>query len=202
MAIPELNKFSEKTQEIVKKMMFEYFWLTWPTLVKKARASMREDLKAVGGMSPATYHPNLAGLFNYYLNGKVLNSDSEILNEIWRVLFAKDYSRMQMKKLEKEIDMSDVQIVSYSAVRDMFKDYGYIVCLEKTGTLRLQPWEATTEPNPSRYYVRASQAKAIFKVRMFDRWRISLDDTNRAIEILKEKNPGRADCLKVDLTNC
>lgn len=202
MAIPELNQFSEKAQEIAKKMMFEYFWLTWPTLVKKARASMREDLKTAGSLSPATYHPNLAGLFNYYLNEKVLNSDSEILNEIWRVLFSKEYNRMQMRKLEKEIDMSDVQTVSYSAVRNMFKDYGYIVCLEKTGTLRLQPWEITAEPNPTRYYVRASQAKAIFKVRMLDKWQISLEDASKALEIVKEKNPYKADCLKVDLTNC
>ena len=202
MTIPELNTLSEKAQELVNKMMFEHFALTWPDLVKQARHRMREDLKTAGSLSPATYHPNLAGLFNYYINEKVLNSDSEILNEIWRVLFSKEYNRMQMRKLEKEIDMSDVQTVSYSAVRNMFKDYGYIVCLEKTGTLRLQPWEITAEPNPTRYYVRASQAKAIFKVRMLDKWRISLDDTNRAIEILKEKNPDRADCLKVDLTNC
>ena len=49
MAIPELNKFSEKAQELVNKMMFEHFLLTWPDIVKQARQRMREDLKAVGG---------------------------------------------------------------------------------------------------------------------------------------------------------
>lgn len=200
MAIPELSTLSEKTQEIVKKMMFEYFWLTWPTFVKKARASMREDLKAAGGESPAIYHPNLAGLFNYYLNGKILNADSEVLNEIWRVLFSKEYNRIQMKKLEKEIDMSDVQTIPYHCIHDIFMPYGMVICIEKSNTLRLQPW--VPDKFGKRYYSRASQAKAIFKVRMLDRWRISLDDVNRALVILREKNPDRADCLKMDLTKC
>lgn len=200
MAIPELNMFSEKAQEIAKKMMFEYFWLTWPTLVKKARASMREDLKAAGGESPATYHPNLAGLFNYYLNGKILNADSEVLNEFWRMLFSKEYNRIQMKKLEKEIDMSDVQTIPYHRIHDAFKPYGMAICLEKSNTIRIQPW--VPGKFGERYYSRTSQAKAIFKLRMLDRWRISIDDANRALEIMREKNPDRADCLKMDLTKC
>lgn len=200
MAIPELNKFSEKAQEIAKKMMFEYFWLTWPTLVKKARASMREDLKTAGSLSPATYHPNLAGLFNYYLNGKVLNADSEILNEFWRMLFSKEYNRIQMKKLEKEIDMSDVQTIPYDSIHSVFMPYGMAICLEKSNTIRIQPW--VPDQIGKRYYNRASQAKAIFKLRMLNRWQISLDDAHRALEIMKEKNPNRADCLKIDLTKC
>lgn len=200
MAIPELNQFSEKAQEIAKKMMFEYFWLTWPTLVKKARASMREDLKTAGSLSPATYHPNLAGLFNYYLNGKILNSDSEVLNEFWRMLFSKEYNRIQMKKLEKEIDMSDVQTIPYASIHSVFMPYGMAICLEKSNTIRIQPW--VPDQIGQRYYNRASQAKAIFKLRMLNRWQISLDDANRALEIMKEKNPNRADCLKVDLTKC
>ena len=200
MAIPELNQFSEKAQEIAKKMMFEYFWLTWPTLVKKARASMREDLKTAGSASPATYHPNLAGLFNYYLNGKVLNADSEVLNEFWRMLFSKEYNRIQMKKLEKEIDMSDVQTIPYDSIHSVFMPYGMAICLEKSNTIRIQPW--VPDQIGQRYYNRASQAKAIFKLRMLNRWQISLDDANRALEIMKEKNPNRADCLKIDLTKC
>lgn len=200
MAIPELNQFSEKAQEIAKKMMFEYFWLTWPTLVKKARASMREDLKTVGSLSPATYHPNLAGLFNYYLNGKILNADSEILNEFWRMLFSKEYNRIQIKKLEKEIDMSDVQTIPYDSIHSVFMPYGMAICLEKSNTIRIQPW--VPDQIGQRYYNRASQAKAIFKLRMLNRWQISLDDANRALEIMKEKNPNRADCLKIDLTKC
>lgn len=200
MAIPELNQFSEKAQEIAKKMMFEYFWLTWPTLVKKARASMREDLKTAGSLSPATYHPNLAGLFNYYLNGKILNADSEVLNEFWRMLFFKEYNRIQMKKLEKEIDMSDVQTIPYDSVHSVFMPYGMAICLEKSNTIRIQPW--VPDQIGQRYYNRASQAKAIFKLRMLNRWQISLDDANRALEIMKEKNPNRADCLKIDLTKC
>ena len=200
MAIPELNQFSEKAQEIAKKMMFEYFWLTWPTLVKKARASMREDLKTAGSLSPATYHPNLAGLFNYYLNGKILNADSEVLNEFWRMLFSKEYNRIQMKKLEKEIDMSDVQTIPYDSIHSVFMPYGMAICLEKSNTIRIQPW--VPDQIGQRYYNRASQAKAIFKLRMLNRWQISLDDANRALEIMKEKNPNRADCLKIDLTKC
>ena len=200
MAIPELNQFSEKAQEIVKKMMFEYFWLTWPTLVKKARASMREDLKTAGSLSPATYHPNLAGLFNYYLNGKILNADSEVLNEFWRMLFSKEYNRIQMKKLEKEIDMSDVQTIPYDSIHSVFTPYGMAICFEKSNTIRIQPW--VPDQIGQRYYNRASQAKAIFKLRMLNRWQISLDDANRALEIMKEKNPNRADCLKIDLTKC
>ena len=200
MAIPELNQFSDKAQEIAKKMMFEYFWLTWPTLVKKARASMREDLKTAGSASPATYHPNLAGLFNYYLNGKVLNADSEVLNEFWRMLFSKEYNRIQMKKLEKEIDMSDVQTIPYDSIHSVFMPYGMAICLEKSNTIRIQPW--VPDQIGQRYYNRASQAKAIFKLRMLNRWQISLDDANRALEIMKEKNPNRADCLKIDLTKC
>ena len=200
MAIPELNQFSEKAQEIAKKMMFEYFWLTWPTLVKKAKASMREDLKTAGSMSPATYHPNLAGLFNYYLNGKIMKADSEVLNEFWRMLFSKEYNRIQMKKLEKEIDMSDVQTIPYDSIHSVFMQYGMAICLEKSNTIRIQPW--VPDQIGQRYYNRASQAKAIFKLRMLNRWQISLDDANRALEIMKEKNPNRADCLKIDLTKC
>lgn len=200
MAIPELNKFSEKAQELVNKMMFEHFALTWPELVKQARHRMREDLKAVGSESPENYHPNLAGLFNFYLNGIRLSASSEILNEFWRMLFSKEYKKMQMKKLEMEIDLSDVQTIPYHRIHDIFMPYGMVICLEKSNTLRVQPW--VPDQIGQRYYNRASQAKAIFKVKMLDRWRISLDDTNRAIEILKEKNPDRADCLKVDLTKC
>lgn len=200
MAIPELSKFSEKAQELVNKMMFEHFLLTWPDIVRQARHRMREDLKAVGGESPENYHPNLAGLFNFYLNGIRLSAGSEILNEFWRMLFSKEYKKMQMKKLEMEIDMSDTQTIPYHRIHDLFMPYGMVICLEKTNTLRLQPW--VPDKIGDRYYSRASQAKAIFKVRMLDKWRISLDDTNRALEILKEKNPDRADCLKVDLTKC
>lgn len=200
MAIPKLEQFSEKAQELVKKMMFEHFLLTWPELVKQARQRMREDLKAVGGDSPESYHPNLAGLFNCYLNGIVLKSNSEILNEFWRMLFYKEYKRMQMKKLEMEIDMSDVQTIPYDSILRVFQPYGMVICLEKTNTLRVQPW--VPDKFGERYYSRASQAKAVFKVRMLDRWRISLDDAHRALEILKEKNPNRAECLKVDLTKC
>ena len=157
MAIPELNQFSEKAQEIAKKMMFEYFWLTWPTLVKKARASMREDLKTAGSLSPATYHPNLAGLFNYYLNGKILNADSEVLNEFWRMLFSKEYNRIQMKKLEKEIDMSDVQTTRFDIIHGLFSPYGMAICLEKSNAIRIQPW--VPDQIGQRYYNRASQAK-------------------------------------------
>ena len=195
MAIPKLEQFSEKAQELVKKMM-----LTWPELMKQARQRMREDLKAVGGDSPESYHPNLAGLFNCYLNGIVLKSNSEILNEFWRMLFYKEYKRMQMKKLEMEIDMSDVQTIPYDSILRVFQPYGMVICLEKTNTLRVQPW--VPDKFGERYYSRASQAKAVFKVRMLDRWRISLDDAHRALEILKEKNPNRAECLKVDLTKC
>lgn len=200
MAIPELKQFSEKAQELVNKMMFEYFSLTWPDLVKQARHRMREDLKAAGGDSPEKYHPNLAGLFNFYLNGIRLTAESEILNEFWRMLFSKEYKKMQMKKLEMEIDLSDVQTIPYDSIQRVFQPYGMAICLEKSNTIRVQPWV----PNKigERYYSRASQAKAVFKVRMLDRWRISLDDAHRALEILKEKNPGRADCLKVDLTKC
>ena len=200
MAIPELSKFSEKAQELVNKMMFEHFLLTWPDLVRQAKQRMREDLKAVGGESPENYHPNLAGLFNFYLNGIRLSAGSDILNEFWRMLFSKEYKKMQMKKLEMEIDMSDTQTIPYHRIHDLFMPYGMVICLEKTNTLRLQPW--VPDKIGDRYYSRASQAKAIFKVRMLDKWRISLDDTNRALEILKEKNPDRADCLKVDLTKC
>lgn len=200
MAIPELKQFSEKAQELVNKMMFEYFSLTWPDLVKQARHRMREDLKAAGGDSPEKYHPNLAGLFNFYLNGIRLTAESEILNEFWRMLFSKEYKKMQMKKLEMEIDLSDVQTIPYDSIQRVFQPYGMAICLEKSNTIRVQPWV----PNKigERYYSRASQAKAVFKVRMLDRWRISLDDAHQALEILKEKNPGRADCLKVDLTKC
>lgn len=200
MAIPELKQFSEKAQELVNKMMFEYFSLTWPDLVKQARHRMREDLKAAGGDSPEKYHPNLASLFNFYLNGIRLTAESEILNEFWRMLFSKEYKKMQMKKLEMEIDLSDVQTIPYDSIQRVFQPYGMAICLEKSNTIRVQPWV----PNKigERYYSRASQAKAVFKVRMLDRWRISLDDAHRALEILKEKNPGRADCLKVDLTKC
>ena len=200
MAIPELNKFSEKAQELVNKMMFEHFSLTWPDLVRQARQRMREDLKAVGGDSPENYHPNLAGLFNYYLNGIRLKSNSEILNEFWRMLFSKEYKRMQMKKLEMEIDMSDVQTIPYDSILRVFQPYGMVICLEKTNTLRVQPW--VPDKIGERYYSRASQAKAIFKVRMLNRWQISLDDAHRALVILQEKNPDRADCLKIDLTKC
>ena len=200
MTIPELNKFSEKAQELVNKMMFEHFSLNWPDLVKQARQRMREDLKAAGGESPEKYHPNLAGLFNFYLNGIRLTAESEILNEFWRMLFSKEYKKMQMKKLEMEIDMSDVQTIPYHSIHDAFMLYGMVICLEKSNTLRIQPW--VPGKIGDRYYSRASQARAIFKVRMLDRWRISLDDTARALEILKEQNPGRADCLKVDLTKC
>jgi len=200
MAIPELSTLSEKTQKVVKMILFENFSLDWPMIVKHSRKHMREDLKAVGGDDASTYHPNLAALFNHYLKEKVLETNSEILNELWRVLFYKDYKRMQMKKLEKEIDMLDVQTIPYPRIHDIFMPYGMVICLEKSNTLRIQPW--VPDKIGDRYYSRASQAKAIFKVRMLDKWRISLDDTNRALEILKEKNPNRADCLKVDLTKC
>ena len=200
MAIPELNKFSEKAQELVNKMMFEHFSLTWPELVKQARQRMKEDLKAVGGDSPESYHPNLAGLFNFYLNGIRLRAESDILNEFWRMLFSKEYKKMQLKKLEMEIDMSDTQTIPYHRIQQVFQPYGMVICLEKTNTLRIQPW--VPDKIGDRYYARASQAKAIFKVRMLDKWRISLDDINQALEILKEKNPDRADCLKIDLTKC
>ncbi len=200
MAIPKLEQFSEKAQELVNKMMFEHFSLTWADLVKQARQRMREDLKAVGGESPESYHPNLAGLFNFYLNGIRLNAGSKILNEFWRMLFYKEYKRMQMKKLEMEIDMSDAQTIPYDSIQRVFQPYGMVICLEKTNTLRVQPW--VPDQFGKRYYSRASQAKAIFKIRMLDRWRISLDEAHRALEILKEKNPNRADCLKIDLTKC
>lgn len=200
MAIPELSQFSEKAQELVKKMMFEHFSLTWPNFVKQARSRMREDLKAAGGDSPETYHPNLASLFNYYLNSISLTAESEILNEFWRVLFSKEYNRMQMKKLEREIDMSDVQTIPYDSIVRVLQPYGMVICLDKSCTLRVQPW--VPDQFGKRYYSRASQAKAIFKVRMLNKWQISLDDAHRALEILKEKNPSRADCLKIELTKC
>lgn len=200
MAIPELSTLSEKTQEVVKMIFFENFSVDWPMLVKHSRSRMKEDLNAVGGTDVATYHPNLASLFNYYLKGKVLDPNSEILNEIWRVLFSKEYKRMQMKKLEKEIDMSDVQTVPYDSIVRVFQPYGMVICLPKSGSLRVQPW--VPDQFGKRYYSRASQAKAVFKVRMLNKWQISLDDAHRALEILKEKNPSRADCLKIDLTKC
>ena len=200
MAIPELSTFSEKAQELVSKMMFERFSLTWPDLVKQARQRMREDLKAVGGESPEKYHPNLAGLFNFYLNGIQLRAESVILNEFWRMLFSKEYKKMQMKKLEMEIDMSDTQTIPYDSIQRVFQPYGMVICLEKSNTLRVQPW--VPDKVGERYYSRASQAKAIFKIRMLSKWQISLDDAHRALEILKEKNPDRADCLKIDLTKC
>ena len=200
MAIPKLSTLSKKTQEVVQMILFENFSLDWPTLVKYSCSRIKEDLKAAGGDDVSTYHPNLASLYNCYLNGKILDSNSEILNEIWRVLFSKEYKNMQMKKLEKEIDMSDVQTIPYDCVQRVFQPYGMVICLDKSCSLRVQPW--VPDQIGKRYYSKASQAKAVFKVRMLDRWRISLDDTNRAIEILKEKNPDRADCLKVDLTKC
>lgn len=200
MAIPKLEQFSEKAQELVNKMMFEHFSLTWPDLVKQARQRMREDLKAVGGDSPETYHPNLAGLFNYYLNRIGLTAESDILNEFWRMLFYKEYKKMQMKKLEMEIDMSDVQTIPYDSIVRVFQPYGMVICLEKTNTLRVQPW--VPDKIGQRYYSRASQAKAVFKIRMLNKWKISLDDAHRALVILHEKNPDRADCLKIDLTKC
>lgn len=200
MAIPKLNQFSEKAQELVNKMMFEHFSLTWENLVKLARNRMREDLKAVGGESPERYHPNLAGMFNFYLNETRVTADSDILNEFWRVLFSAEYKKMQMKKLEKEIDMFDTQTVPYDSIQRVFQPYGMVICLEKSNTLRVQPW--VPGKIGERYYSRASQAKAIFKIRMLNRWKISLDEAHRALEILKEKNPDRADCLKIDLTKC
>ena len=107
---------------------------------------------------------------------------------------------IQMKKLEKEIDMSDVQTIPYDSIHSVFMPYGMAICLEKSNTIRIQPW--VPDQIGQRYYNRASQAKAIFKLRMLNRWQISLDDANRALEIMKEKNPNRADCLKVDLTKC
>ena len=200
MAIPELSQFSEKAQELVKKMMFEHFSLTWPSLVKQARSRMREDLKAVGGDSPETYHPNLASLFNYYLNRINLTAESEILNEFWRMLFYKEYNRMQMKKLEMEIDMSDVQTIPFDSIFSVFKPYGMAICLEKSNTIRIQPW--VPDKFGQRYYSRASQAKAIIKLRMLNRWHISLDDAHKALNIFTQKNPDRGDCLKIDLTKC
>ena len=200
MAIPELSTFSEKTQKIVNKIFFKNFSVDWPMLVKHSRSRMKEDLKAVCGNDAATYHPNLAALFNYYLKGEVLESNSDVLNEIWRVLFSKEYKRMQMKKLEMEIDMSDVQTIPYDSIQRVFQPYGMVICLEKSNTFRVQPW--VQDKIGERYYSRASQAKAIFKIRMLDRWRISLDDAHRALVILQEKNPSRADCLKIDLTKC
>lgn len=200
MAIPKLEQFSEKAQELVNKMMFEHFALTWPDIVKQARHRMREDLKAAGGDDVTTYHPNLAGLFNFYLNGVHLTAESEILNEFWRMLFSKEYNKIQMKKLEMEIDLSDVQTIPYDSIQRVFQPYGMVICLEKSNTLRVQPW--VPGKFGERYYSRVSQAKAIFKIRMLDRWRISLDEAHRALEILKEKNPDRADCLKIDLTKC
>lgn len=200
MAIPELSTFSKKTQDVVNMIFFENFSVNWPMLVKHSRNRMKADLNAVGGNDVATYHPNLAALFNYYLKGKVLEANSEVLNEIWRVLFSKEYKRIQMKKLEKEIDMSDTQTIPYDSIQRVFQPYGMVICLEKSNTLRVQPWV----PNKigERYYSRASQAKAIFKVRMLNKWKISLDDAHRALVLLKEKNPDRADCLKMDLTKC
>jgi hypothetical protein len=104
------------------------------------------------------------------------------------------------KKLEKEIDMSDVQTIPYDSIHSVFMPYGMAICLEKSNTIRIQPW--VPDQIGQRYYNRASQAKAIFKLRMLNRWQISLDDANRALEIMKEKNPNRADCLKIDLTKC
>ena len=140
MAIPKLEQFSEKAQELVNKMMFEHFSLTWPELVKQARQRMKEDLKAVGGDSPESYHPNLAGLFNFYLNGIRLRAESDILNEFWRMLFSKEYKKMQLKKLEMEIDMSDTQTIPYHRIQQVFQPYGMVICLEKSNTLRVQPW--------------------------------------------------------------
>ena len=200
MAIPELSTFSEKTQKIVNRIFFENFSVDWPMLVKHSRSRMKEDLKAVCGNDAATYHPNLAALFNYYLKGKVLESNSDVLNEIWRMLFSKEYKKMQMKKLEMEIDMSDTQTIPYDSIQRVFQPYGMVICLEKSNTLRVQPW--VPDKIGERYYSRASQAKAIFKVRMLNKWQISLDDAHRALVLLQEKNPDRADCLKIDLTKC
>lgn len=200
MAIPELSTLSKKTQDVVKMIMFENFSVDWPMLVKHSRSRMKEDLNAVGGTDVATYHPNLAALFNYYLKGKVLEANSDVLNEIWRVLFSKEYNRMQMKKLEKEIDMSDVQTVPFDSIFNVFKPYGMAICLEKSNTIRIQPW--VPDKFGQRYYSRASQAKAIIKLRMLNRWHISLDDAHNALTIFTQKNPERGDCLKIDLTKC
>lgn len=200
MAIPELSTFSKTTQDVVRMIFFENFSVNWPMLVKHSRNRMKEDLNAVGGNDVATYHPNLAALFNYYLKGKVLEANSEVLNEIWQVLFSKEYKRIQMKKLEREIDMSDTQTIPYDSIQRVFQPYGMAICLEKSNTLRIQPW--VPDKFGERYYSRASQAKAIFKVRMLSKWQISLDDAHRALVILQEKNPCRADCLKIDLTKC
>lgn len=147
MAIPELKQFSEKTQELVNKMMFEHFSLTWPDLVKQARHRMRKDLKAAGDDSPEKYHPNLASLFNFYLNRIQLTAESEILNEFWRMLFSKEYKKMQMKKLEMEIDLSDVQTIPYHRIHDVFWPYGMVICLEKSNTLRIRHGYRTKSEN-------------------------------------------------------
>ena len=205
MKIPELNTFSEKTQKLVNATLFECFCLEWPHLAVMCRKRMREDLSAVGGDIP-TYHPNLASLFNFYLgSARHILPDAEELNELWTALFAREYQKIKMKQLEKEIDLSDQQLTSLYQVRQAFRPYGYIVCNEKSSTMRLQPWEiSTVEPeNRNRYYIRASQAKAVIKnIRMLDCHRISMDDINKALKIVSQKNPGRCERLEIDLTKC
>ena len=205
MKIPELNTFSEKTQKLVNATLFECFYLEWPQLAKMCRKRMREDLNTVGGDIP-TYHPNLASLFNFYLgSARHILPDAEELNELWRALFAEEYRKIKMKRLEKEIDMSDQRLTNLYLVRQAFRPYGYIVCMEKSNTMRLQPWEISmVEPeNRNRYYIRASQAKAVIKnIRMLDCHNISADDVDKALEIVRLKNPDRCDRLEIDLTKC
>ena len=205
MKIPELNSFSPGTRLLVNSVLTMTGRLDWPRFARMCRTSMRADMSAVSPDEAATMHIHLACLFNRYLGPRHILPDAEQLNELWNALFRDEYHRLRMDRLEKEIDMSDLRLVPLGIVRSMFDPYGFVICLEKTGTLRIQPWDISqVEPEKhNRYYVRASQSKAVIRgVRMLDSRRMSLDDIERALAVITEKNPGRGDRLQVDLTNC
>lgn len=185
-----LDSFSEETGKAIKNLMFNAGIDDLSKAIRIMKQRMRKDIK--NGCTDGTRSPYLAHMLNSWVN-RYFKVDDPAIQEIWKVCgMSKEVLRSDMKRLEREIDMSDLPVTCLFDLREQFRPYGYLVCKEKSGMLRLQPWAGV----PNRYYLRASRAIATAKVRMLGIGRICTADTDRLLERVKAGEEG----FKVDYT--
>lgn len=189
----KFNELSEKTRQILTRVMFNED-MNWPVLRKKLRIAMKNDIAYVNEGE----HTFLRACIIRSVS-PITNIEDSMLNEIWRVFMAKEVQRKKSKKLETQIDLSDKELVSIFQVREMLKPFGHAIFKEASGMIRVQPY---ANMDPSRYYIRASRALAIFQPRMIDKFHICKADVDKAIQIMQLNNVHDSSRLKIKLTNC
>lgn len=184
---------TEETRHILTHVMFNND-IEWPVCRRHLKRVMVDDEHYAGDDKHVF-------LREYLMKG--LSPISEIpetvLNEIWKTYMYRALQRNQMKKLETEIELSDEELITMDEARQLFKPFGHAVLKWKSKMIRVQPF---CFMDPSRYYMRASRAKAIIYPRMVDQFHICKSDILKAVQIMEETKVEDSSKLKIKLTDC